>query len=302
MTFRLYIRALIRVPLLVAALVVLPATSEAFAFTAPTLSAPASGAKLGSGDAVEFTFSGSLQGDSSALERSFYKLQVAKSSVVSESDSQASWPTVVAEVMTTAGDDSAAAHSISSGAPGDGSYSWRICAWGVANANASQSLAQLACSSIRTFTTSTSSSSWDAPDQVTVTRNRTVKDPDRRITRVRDGATSAPTVKRVILKRAAPKVEEAADDTSFGTDGSSVNLGSEGLDLSARKEEGDSLSGAVTTRLGMTLPGVPLPFWSLLIFILAVPLTRMWRQSMVRMFTFTDVDGNPVADDDSSLG
>jgi hypothetical protein len=57
--------------------------------------------------------------------------------------------------------------------------------------------------------------------------------------------------------------------------------------LGAGGLNGDGSSGAfgaLARGLGGSIPGVPIPFWSLLLLLVALPLSGMWRKSTLAMF------------------
>ncbi|MBC7644229.1 MAG: hypothetical protein H7123_03815 [Thermoleophilia bacterium] len=84
---------------------------------------------------------------------------------------------------------------------------------------------------------------------------------------------------------------------------SSVSLGSEGLNAGSNAS-GAGAFGFITSGLGATIPGLPIPFWSLAIFLLVAPMTHLWRRSLVGMFEWPEEREarlNPIAVESDDL-
>ncbi len=313
-------RIRISLSILVAVLLALIGSPIAHAaeWTAPTPEAPAVGAEYTAGDSVTFSWVGSLQGAPTELERSFFRVEImARSSA--PSDSQAAWPDSYDYAQTSAGDVTAT--SIELSAPTAGSWVWRVCAWGVDDGELDTSVEQLSggCSnSISMTTAARASSSGDtAPssaEPITITNTTVEKGETINETRfvgsssnssggskVVETTTSAPakTVTRYITettKEAAPVAKfDKTTVASNGAGGDGTEVADIGDDPIIVSTAGGGSSGVVSRGLNATIPGVPIPFWSLLLLACSVPVVFLWRRSVVGMFVATDEAARTVA-------
>lgn len=292
---------------LLAAALVMPGVAHA-AVTAPTLTAPASNVSgLVEGGSVTFEWTGTLQGDESARDRAFFRVEVAAADKV-PSGTQSEWTELESFLQTETGET---VNSASLGVPSAGSYRWRVCAWGVADVADGETIEQLpgGCSSSRAFTTSAASSSSGTIGQITMEEKTQVagetktvyverdEDPTDAAPETDTSETPARTVEEEVFVPATftkPRARATSSSGSGSGSGgaaapSSVELGDEGLQLDAAASR-SGISGAVTGGLTATLPLVPIPFWTLALMFACLPLARAWRRNVLGMFDPPDID------------
>ena len=268
--------------LLCAGCVVLFLASPALAATAPVLVAPDDNASVSTGDSVTFSWNGSLQGDSNALARSYFRIEMLE-------HTQASWSDAT-YVLTDAG---ASSTRIAMAAPAEGAYRWRVCAYGVVDESSSLVIEQIACSSSNALTTvATSVQRTSSSNSLQVDRTTVVRKPNQTIVRQRPSGTSqAPiTVTAPARTQVQERVEFASDDTSKANQEtvSKRALKAAATDAGVTHGEGGGAGAVISDGLNATLPGVPVPFWSLLLLLVAMPMTWAWRTSLVAMFEWDD--------------
>ena len=278
-----------------------PATASAY--TAPVL-ASGSGTNATEGQGITFDWSGGLQGDPSAISRSFFRVELA----VKDDNpigQQAAWTRLTNYSITDAGDSTT---TLQMGAPKAGTYEWRVCAWGVANANVDPAVEQLICSPARTVAIAAATAPTQSSTVLTQTTTHTVTTAPTHVTKtilLPAPAVPAPKITRIAVPHKDPhgvaRFEKSpVKAPTYGDKGSSssVSLGNEGLNAGSNAS-GAGAFGFISRGLGSTIPGLPIPFWSLLIFLLVAPLTHLWRRSLVGMFEWpeerdamaNDVDG-----------
>ncbi|MCW2928219.1 MAG: hypothetical protein JWM86_2187 [Thermoleophilia bacterium] len=284
------------------------------ATVAPVLETPAVGAaNFTEGGSMTFEWRGSLQGDEDALERSSFRLEVIKSSEL-PSGSQTAWPDAELFAQTTAGQNETSAQV---GVPDAGDYRWRVCAWGVVDDVVDNTIQQIpgGCSSSRAFTTIAatikSSTIGELKMQTKVQQEGEVKKVF--VTKETDTteSTPAPTTTTNPVTKVAKEILKPAifqrvtrENTTRGG-GSSVTFGSDkaaipgDLDSEATADKERTVGGRVASGLTTTLPGVPIPFWTLALLLATVPIARAWRRSVLGMFDWADgsVDGSGTFDD-----
>jgi hypothetical protein len=96
-----------------------------------------------------------------------------------------------------------------------------------------------------------------------------------------------PVIRRVVQPLKTPHFS-APVAPHFGSHGTVVQLGSQGLDVAEQDPTGGTAGGGFSDTLNATLPLVPVPLWTLALLALAVPLIRIWRTSLQEMFAFDD--------------
>jgi len=295
---------------LMAAMLGVPSISMAATVTPPTLSEPAASVSdLEEGKSVTFEWSGSLQGDASQRDRSFFRVEIAATEDV-PSGTQSTWSTLEASMQTNPGETET---SVTLGVPAAGSYRWRVCAWGVADATVSETIEQLSggCSGSRPFTTTAAASTTGTGvgqitmeektivdgETKTVYVEREVDDPAETTSTVpaQTSSEDRTEVKDVFVPAtfSALKPRSGSSSDASGSGGtnepaSSVDLGDDGLDLDLAADKAGGISGAFTGGLSSTLPLVPIPFWTLALMLACLPIAHAWRRSVLAMFDQPD--------------
>jgi hypothetical protein len=277
------------------ALLLLAHVGVASAATAPSLSSPANNpTAVTEGTKITFKWTGSLQGDPDTLSSSFFRVELAATDDVKNLATQASWEDVLVNfARTNSGSNTKTAEM---GAPPAGTtYSWRVCAWGVVDDSVSPSLEQLpnGCSNDRTFTTKEPAAADTTPEKITVpgeTHTQAGKTITKTVRRKGKTITKPAPNKTVVLDtpESAPKVEPTAADDLFGSDGgaSATELPKQGMPGEPASSKGGL--GGLTSALGGSLPFLPIPFWTLALMCLAIPLALLWRRSTLGMFEWPD--------------
>lgn len=295
--------------MILVAFLALPAC--ALAATPPVLEAPAANASsFKEGGAMKFQWRGTLQGDADTLSRSFFRLEIIKASDM-PSGAQTEWTNVDNFTPTEPGK---AVTELEIGVPNAGTYRWRVCAWGVVDDVIANEIVQLpgGCSASRAFETSAASENNQTP--ATLSIENKVQVPGRVETVVvnRPGpvqpAEPAPPVAPQ-TNDPAPKVEDPEPllPTSFTKllDGSALGGGatsavgglggSEGSPFEAEQAASrEGLGGAIMSGLTMSLPFLPIPFWTLALLLACLPIARTWRSNVLGMFDWADgtIDGS----------
>lgn len=277
-----YWRAIVLAGTLTAALVWVAAANAA-----PTLNSPAAGASVVEDKAVTFRWSGPLQGDPDTLERSYFRVEIADTGSISGGQNSA-WPLTVNYVITSPG---VLVQSATMGVPDGGSYSWRVCGWGVADQSVDNQLELLSCSPKRDITaTAKHVSNSGTTDRVTITNTQHVAAPSTpaapRETQPRTIPQRAPVATPLARSREAATwaisgFDPAGLHSAVGNGGTAVGTG--GGDRSAFTTVGN-IGGSILGGLAANIPGVPIPFWALLVLLLPIPGALLWRRSALKMF------------------
>ncbi len=292
---------------LVALLLCVPAAASAA--TAPTLTEPAANASgLTEGGSVTFTWKGDLQGDATALDRSFFRVEVIAAKDM-PSGAQAEWPESTLENYGQT-DPGAATRTITLGVPSAGEYRWRVCAWGVASVVTANEIEQLpgGCSVSRAFTTAAAATASKQIGSITMEERTQVAGKVTTVYVPREETPADPAPAEPAPVEPAPAVEAPVEPTSYQTvetrgsgDDSALGLG-DGLDADAASSR-SGVSDGVTSVLGSQLPFVQIPFWTLLLLAACAPILVLWRRSVLGMFEWSDgsIDGagtlpDPVGD------
>lgn len=280
--------------------VLLSVPAHAGAASAPSLQKPEATAPAATeGSSLEFEWSGTLQGDADALDRSFFRLEIIKATEM-PSGAQSEWPVVENSAQTEPGQ---AQTSLSIGVPTAGDYRWRVCAWGVVDDVVSNVITQLpgGCSAARAISTVAATATNHSIGELKVNETKQLAG-ETRVVEVTRPAPPAP-VEPVAPVEPAPVVEPLpkatfteVQKTKVEAGGSpALGLGSEGLRAdSAASREG--VGGAIMGGLSSNLPLIPIPFWTLLLLLACFPILRLWRRSVLGMFDWSDgsVDGRGV--------
>jgi hypothetical protein len=271
--------------------------------TAPTLTAPAIAYNATVGGSVKFAWDGALQGDPTQVARSsFFRVEIARAADV-PAGLQSAWPTLDSFRLTVPGQ---ATNTITAGVPDVGDYRWRVCAWGIADVNTANEIAQLpgGCSSARSFTSQAAAVDKgnvamvhednkvmvQQPVQVITKLRPTVVDPQPKVIDVpatpvpKSPATFTDVVKRVSTSPQGSSSVSLAKQSTFTAD-SAANRGS-------------GVAGALANGLGASLPGIPIPFWTLALLAASIPLARRWRRNVLQMFEWPE---DAVAQDELQL-
>jgi hypothetical protein len=302
MPVRSWIRTAVLSCVLLAGLAGVPASG--LAASAPSLSTPAADADpVTEGGSLTLAWRGDLQGDASALDRSFFRVELIAAAEMPPG-AQSEWPEAkLANFALT--EPGSAVHEASVGVPPSGDYRWRVCAWGVVDVMAANEIQQLpgGCSASRALKTVAAASTAGAIGKLDMEERHQVKG---RVTTVYVPRDDAPTVTEPVQdpQPAAPVAdpEPPATFQPVGTTdrragkGSSLGLGGgsdiESLDADDAASR-DGIAGAVLGGLGSNLPLVPIPFWTLALLLACVPILVAWRRSVLGMFDWADgsVDG-----------
>lgn len=284
------------VPLLVVIVCITP--WNAAAATAPTVTEPNAGAEASTGSALTVTWTGALQGDTGTTDRSTFRVELGSPSTV-PSDVATVWEDASVYAITTPGE---AATSLTLGVPETpATYSLRVCAWGVDPLATDDIVSQLACTSPQALVVNAASTSSGTTETVTVDETRTVKAPDTVVTRpaptTEDTTTeTAPDKPAEVVEEAAPvqvtnQIKETVENiTEPIADIAEVDTGP-----ATDKELGISSVGTgLVSSLGWKLPGIGIPFWTLLLLAVPIVFSLWFRKAAFGMF---DLEGD-VEDDD----
>jgi hypothetical protein len=283
---------------LTTALLGLPAAASAA--TAPVLTAPEASAPASTeGNSLEFTWTGTLQGDPDTIDRSFFRLEVIKASEM-PAGAQTEWPSSAVENfhVTTPGQ---AETSVTLGVPNAGEYRWRVCAWGVEDDAVANVISQLpgGCSASRTFTTVAAADTNHSIGELPIKETKQVEGATRTVVVTRPAppapATPEPPAEPEPAAPLPPASFTDVKETKVQSSGTSaLGLGDEGISLKAdTAADREGLGGAIMGGLSATLPLVPIPFWTLALLLACFPILRLWRRSVLGMFDWNDgsVDG-----------
>lgn len=295
-------------PVILIAFLALPTC--ALAATPPVLEAPASGSSsFKEGNAMKFEWRGTLQGDADTLSRSFFRLEIIKASEV-PSGAQSEW-TNLENFQTT--DPGQSTTELELGVPNAGSYRWRVCAWGVVDDVIANEIVQLpgGCSASRTFETSATADSNQTPTELKIENKVQVPGRVETVVVERPGPAQPTQPAPVTTEPSQPApVEEPeellpatftklVDNALDGTGGGESAVGGLGGDagspLAAEQASSrEGLGGTIAHGLTLTLPGIPIPFWTLLLLLACVPVAKYWRRDVLSMFDWADgtIDGS----------
>jgi hypothetical protein len=267
------------------------------AATAPTLDSPADNASFTEGNKITYNWTGTLQGDSTALDRSYFKVELVPSSK-KPTGAQASWENVSGYLygITEFGDG---ATKLEMGVPDAGSYEWRVCAWGVVDDQQDNSIVQLSngCSASRGLTAAAAIAPQTTIGELKETNTSTVQGTNNVITKTTTTTTPAPPADNKIVT--LPKTDDQIvkfdksmlGSSTFGSGGkhSALNMGDQGFELSgARDDTSGGAFGGFSRFAGSLSKKIPIPWWSLALLGAAVPLARIWRRTTLNMFEFDD--------------
>ncbi|MBC7461372.1 MAG: hypothetical protein H7287_08415 [Thermoleophilia bacterium] len=278
-------------------LLLLPVVADAA--SPPTLTAPAAAVSPSEGGSIKFVWSGQLGGV--AVGQAYWRLEIAAAADV-PTGAQAAWPKLDSFKQTNVGAD---VTTITTGVPSAGSYKWRVCSWGVADASVNQ-IAQLAggCSESRAFTAVAAASKDSTIGVVTEERTVKVEQPEQVVTRTRAPVASELAPEVIDIPMPTP-VKPASTVTKImqpvvtkaGVRRSAVSLdGENALQAdAATANRRDGVGGAVLGGLSATLPGIPIPFWTLALLGASIPVVRRWRRNVLGMFDWSD---DPTGVDD----
>lgn len=289
----------------------------AAAATAPALRSPGPTVDpFTEGGSIKFEWSGTLQGDSTALDRAFFRVEIIAAGKV-PSGAQSVWSELENSAQTTPG---SAATSITMGVPSVGAYRWRVCAWGVVNVSLENMIQQLpdGCSASRAFSTVAAAASEKVPGELRLEERRQVaggthtvyvRRPAAPINDVTDGpAEEGPLVSEDPVDEAEPEVlpasfQDVGDTTIESGAGSALSgVGARAKESKDALHEGGAsgVTGAVFGALGANVPFLPVPFWTLALLLACAPILRIWRRSVLGMFEWDDgsIDGFGTMPDD----
>lgn len=301
-----HIRLLLFACASLAALIAVP--GHAAAATPPTLKSPAANAGAATeGGSMKFEWSGELQGDATALDRSFFRIEVISTSNM-PTGAQSEWPSDKLEnfVQTEPGKD---VSSASLGVPTAGDYRWRACVWGVIDVQVDNVIQQLpgGCSASRAITTVAANTTVLVPGELKMENRTKVSGGTRTVIVERPGddtTEQAPPVTQP--SEPVEPVEEVLPPTTFQeigdtsiTSGNGSALGGLGGGSIDQASDRNGVAGAVIGALGANLPFIPIPFWTLALLAACIPILIAWRRSVLAMFEWSDgsIDGLGTTDD-----
>jgi hypothetical protein len=217
---------------------------------------------------------------------------------------QAEWETVEAIQQTSPGQQST---SLTMGMPAVGTYRWRVCAWGVVDEAADPSLVQLpgGCSASRAIEVLAAAATSTTIGSVET--RRTVQVPGQVIRNVQERVVDLPApvqpVTRTPRRTPAPEVApptaaeplppatfqelvSSSDDTAVRN--TAVALPDTLTNARPASVRDGGFSRVVSSGLTTTLPIIPIPFWTLVLMLAAIPIARAWRRSTVGMFDWPE--------------
>lgn len=243
---------------------------------------------------MTFEWQGSLQGDPDTLDRSFFRLEIAKASAAA-AGAQAEWTDLDSSWQTTPGED---AGSVPVGVPNAGDYRWRVCAWGVVDDLVDNAIEQLpgGCSNARSFGTTAKPASvgtigmMEQRTTVKVDGATTVVEQERPAARS-PAEPAGPRPVTTPRKLADPAFQPVTgrDTADHGTALALDSLDSESS-ASVERDGGGGLGGSVMSGLTATLPGIPIPFWTLAMLLACLPIAAAWRRDVLGMFDWPEED------------
>jgi hypothetical protein len=294
------------------ALLAVPAC--ALAATPPGLDAPAAGASsFKEGGGMKFEWHGTLQGDADTLNRSFFRLEIVKASDM-PSGAQSEWTNVENFQSTEPGKT---VTELELGVPNAGTYRWRVCAWGVVDDIVANEIVQLpgGCSASRAFETSAAAVDNRTPGELKMEERVQVPgrvetvvvtrpDPNQQVetTPVAPPKDTAPEPAKPEVETPLPtsftKLLEGADLLGKGSSVGGLD-GSEASPLAAEQASTrEGIGGSIMNGLTMTLPLVPIPFWTLALLLACIPVAKLWRTDVLAMFDWADgsIDGSGSLD------
>jgi len=275
---------------------------------APVLTAPANAVGgFVEGGSMTFEWRGALLGDSDAIGRSFFRVEIAAVSDV-PAGAQSTWTKVERAEQTEPGTTET---TLTMGVPAAGTYKWRVCAWGVVDDIAANEIQQMpgGCGAARSFSAIATVVNKAVPGELAQTTTRTEVAPPRIIEERRPATATTPEATDPVAADPAEPVEEVVEQGGAATftklistsrrpgyQGSAVEgLGPKTITsttASGRRKKG--FGSAIASGLGATLPLIPIPYWTLGLLLVCFPLARLWRRNVLEMFEWTDgsVDGS----------
>jgi hypothetical protein len=261
---------------------------------------------------MKFEWRGTLQGDPDTTSRSFFRLEIIKDANM-PNGAQTEWTNVENFSSTEPGK---AVTELEVGVPNAGSYRWRVCAWGVVDDIMANEIVQLpgGCSASRAFETTAATESNQTPGVLSIENK--VQVPGRveyvEVTRPGPVQPSEPTPVTPTPAKPEPtepvKTEpepllptmftELSDSATGGGGEASAVGGLGGAEGSPFESDQASsrkgLGGTVMNGLTMSLPFLPIPFWTLALLLACLPVAKYWRRDVLSMFDWADgtIDGS----------
>lgn len=278
---------------------------------APAIQAPAADITVTEGATISYEWAGELQGSPDARERAYFVVEVIGAAKM-PAGQQAPWPDADTARPTVPGQ---AATSLQLGAPPAGAWRWRVCAWGVVDPNIANELVQIpdGCSPSRVLTSKVALSQGGEVGVIAEERKVAVRGEQTIITKTRPAPAPVeeepvvepspePVVEEVVPEpvRIQPRTKGAkrSSSSALGLDTAATDL-----ERTAGRDQQD-LASNVLDGLNATLPGIPIPFWTLGFLLAALPIAVLWRRSVLGMFEWSDgsidgfgtpqTDGGPV--------
>jgi hypothetical protein len=210
------------------------------------------------------------------------------------------WEQASVYALTTPGE---AATSLDIGVPDTpATYSLRVCAWGVDPAATDDIVSQLACTSPQSLVVKAAAESTGTSETVTIDEQRTVKEPDTVITRpaptteTPDTDVKTPEPVKVADEPAPVQVTNQIKETVDDITGPIADIAEVDTAPASDEELGISSVGTgLVSSLGWKLPGIGIPFWTLLLLAAPIVFSLWFRKAAFGMF---DLEGDDEAEDE----